>query len=143
MIEDQLGKIEQRIDALLLVGGFAGSEYLFKKVEASSSAKWFRMMELIKYCLVQAKFSNKIKVIARPFDADTATVRGAAQYGLSRKTIVSTVIVPRAYIMKVSAEVLPNKGHVLSAAGETSSGARGLAKAARVHQGEQCECANM
>jgi hypothetical protein len=36
MIEDQSGKIEQRIDALLLVGGFAGSEYLFRKVEASS-----------------------------------------------------------------------------------------------------------
>ena len=51
---------------------------------------------------MQAKFSGKIKVIARPSDADTATVRGAAQYGLSRKAIVSTVIVPRAYIMKVS-----------------------------------------
>lgn len=35
MIEEQAGKIEQRIDALLLVGGFAGSEYLFRKVEAS------------------------------------------------------------------------------------------------------------
>ncbi|KAN0080079.1 hypothetical protein V8E55_009645 [Tylopilus felleus] len=81
MIEEQSGKIQQRIDALLLVGGFAGSEYLFRRVEA--------------------KFSGKIKVIARPSDADTATVRGGAQYGLSRKTIVSTVIVPRAYIMKV------------------------------------------
>lgn len=39
MIEDQSNKIEQRIDALLLVGGFAGSEYLFKKVEASWVAK--------------------------------------------------------------------------------------------------------
>lgn len=38
MIEDQSGKIEQRIDALLLVGGFAGSEYLFRKVEASGGA---------------------------------------------------------------------------------------------------------
>ena len=55
---------------------------------------------------VQAKFSGKIKVIARPSDADTATVRGAAQYGLSRKTVVSTVIVPRAYIMKVSVVAL-------------------------------------
>lgn len=42
MIEDQSGKIEQRIDALLLVGGFAGSEYLFRKVEASSGAKRLR-----------------------------------------------------------------------------------------------------
>ena len=38
MIEEQSGKIEQRIDALLLVGGFAGSEYLFRKVEASCGA---------------------------------------------------------------------------------------------------------
>lgn len=35
MIEEQSGKIQQRIDALLLVGGFAGSEYLFRRVEAS------------------------------------------------------------------------------------------------------------
>ncbi|KAG9311082.1 actin-like ATPase domain-containing protein [Chiua virens] len=87
MIEEQSGKIEQRIDALLLVGGFAGSEYLFRKVET--------------------KFSGKIKVIARPSDADTATVRGAAQYGLSRKAIVSTMIVPRAYIMKVKLPAEP------------------------------------
>ncbi|KAF8438549.1 actin-like ATPase domain-containing protein [Boletus edulis BED1] len=87
MIEEQSRKIEQRIDALLLVGGFAGSEYLFRKVEASCD--------------------GMIKVIARPSDADTATLRGAAQYGLSRKTIVSTVIVPRAYIMKVKLPAEP------------------------------------
>ncbi|KAH7882185.1 actin-like ATPase domain-containing protein [Phlebopus sp. FC_14] len=85
MIEEQSRKIEQRIDALLLVGGFAGSEYLFKKVEE--------------------KFSSKIKVIARPSDADTATVRGAAQYGLGRKIVVSTVIAPRSYIMKASVKL--------------------------------------
>jgi hypothetical protein len=28
-------KVSQRIDALLLVGGFSGSGYLFKKVEVS------------------------------------------------------------------------------------------------------------
>lgn len=33
LIEDQSKKIEQKIDALLLVGGFSGSEYLYKKVE--------------------------------------------------------------------------------------------------------------
>ena len=26
-------KIDQRVDALLLVGGFSGSEYLFKQVD--------------------------------------------------------------------------------------------------------------
>lgn len=49
-------------------------------------------------------------MIARPSDADTATVRGAAQYGLSRKTIVSTVITPRAYIMKVGVAVFRTQG---------------------------------
>lgn len=47
MIEEQAKKIAQRIDALLLVGGFAGSEYLFRKVEASSrrQALWYRSSE--------------------------------------------------------------------------------------------------
>lgn len=78
-------------------------------------------------------------MIARPPDADTATVRGAAQYGLSRKAIVSTVIVPRAYIMKVSVVVLQKLGHGLRPTGQTSSGARRLAEAARIHQREQRE----
>ncbi|KAG1839323.1 actin-like ATPase domain-containing protein [Suillus subalutaceus] len=87
MIEEQSKKVEQHIDALLLVGGFAGSEYLIRRVEA--------------------QFSGRIKVIARPSDADTATVRGAALYGLSRKSIVSTVIAPRSYIMKVKLPAEP------------------------------------
>jgi hypothetical protein len=33
LIEEQLGRIEQKIDALLLVGGFAGSEYLRQRVQ--------------------------------------------------------------------------------------------------------------
>ncbi|KII84108.1 hypothetical protein PLICRDRAFT_168186 [Plicaturopsis crispa FD-325 SS-3] len=81
LIEDQTKKIDQRIDALLLVGGFSGSDYLFKRVEA--------------------QFGSRIKVIARPSDMDTATVRGAAQYGLSRRPLVSSVIAPRSYLMKV------------------------------------------
>ncbi|KAF9048041.1 actin-like ATPase domain-containing protein [Hymenopellis radicata] len=81
LIEEQTRKIDQRIDALLLVGGFAGSEYLKQRVEE--------------------RFSSRIKVIARPVDADTATLRGAARYGLARKPLVSSVIAPRSYIMKV------------------------------------------
>ncbi|KAG6334314.1 hypothetical protein ID866_4779 [Astraeus odoratus] len=87
LIEEQSKRIEQRIDALLLVGGFAGSEYLFKRVEE--------------------RFSSRIKVMARPSDADTATLRGAALYGLSRKLVVSTVIAPRSYIMKVKLPAEP------------------------------------
>lgn len=33
LLEEQLRRVDQRIDALLLVGGFSGSEYLFKRVE--------------------------------------------------------------------------------------------------------------
>ena len=40
-------------------------------------------------------------MIARPSDADTATLRGAAQYGLARRPLVSSVVAPRAYIMRV------------------------------------------
>ena len=35
LIEDQTRRVDQRIDALLLVGGFSGSEYLFKRVDVS------------------------------------------------------------------------------------------------------------
>ncbi len=37
LIEDQTLKVDQRIDALLLVGGFAGSEYLKQRVEVYMS----------------------------------------------------------------------------------------------------------
>ncbi|KAG5645618.1 hypothetical protein DXG03_005609 [Asterophora parasitica] len=49
----------------------------------------------------EEQFSSRIKVIARPADSDTATLRGAAQYGLARRPLVSSVIAPRSYIMKV------------------------------------------
>ncbi|KAH9993029.1 actin-like ATPase domain-containing protein [Russula vinacea] len=81
LIEEQMRKVSQRIDALLLVGGFSGSGYLFKKVED--------------------QFGERVKVIARPSDADTATGRGAAQYGLARHPLVSSVVAPRSYMMKV------------------------------------------
>ncbi|KAI5983887.1 actin-like ATPase domain-containing protein [Pisolithus albus] len=87
LIEEQFKRVDQKIDALLLVGGFAGSEYLFKRVEE--------------------RFSTKVRVIARPSDTDTATVRGAALYGLSRKSVVSTVIAPRSYIVKVKLPAEP------------------------------------
>jgi len=35
LIEDQMKKVNQHTDALLLVGGFSGSTYLFKRVEVS------------------------------------------------------------------------------------------------------------
>ncbi|KAF9480618.1 actin-like ATPase domain-containing protein [Pholiota conissans] len=81
LIEEQLRRVDQPIHALLLVGGFAGSEYLKQRVHD--------------------QFSSRIRVIARPPDADTATLRGAATYGLARRPLVSSVIAPRSYLMKV------------------------------------------
>ncbi|KAF8750144.1 Actin-like ATPase protein [Rhizoctonia solani] len=86
LIEEQISKCNQPIHALLLVGGFSGSEYLFKRVDIEPE---------------QQQFGSRIGVIARPADADTATCRGAARYGLSNRALVSSVIAPRAYIMKV------------------------------------------
>ncbi|KAF8904785.1 hypothetical protein CPB84DRAFT_1677131 [Gymnopilus junonius] len=80
LIEEQLTRVDQPVQALLLVGGFAGSEYLKERV--------------------QEQFSSRIPVIARPPDADTATLRGAAAYGLARRPLVSSVIAPRSYLMK-------------------------------------------
>ncbi|KAI9451257.1 hypothetical protein BJY52DRAFT_1298655 [Lactarius psammicola] len=87
LIEEQMKKVNQRIDALLLVGGFSGSTYLFKRV--------------------QERFGGRVKVIARPSDADTATGRGAAQYGLARRPLVSSVVAPRSYMMKVKLPAEP------------------------------------
>ncbi|KAJ7657911.1 hypothetical protein DFH06DRAFT_1409092, partial [Mycena polygramma] len=69
------------IDALLLVGGFSGSAYLKTRVEE--------------------QFSPQIRTVARPPDSDTATLRGAARYGLARRPLVSQLVVPRSYVMKV------------------------------------------
>jgi hypothetical protein len=87
LVEEQMKKVNQRIDALLLVGGFSGSTYLFKRV--------------------QERFGGRVKVIARPSDADTATGRGAAQYGLARRPLVSSVVAPRSYMMKVKLPAEP------------------------------------
>ncbi|KAF9054273.1 hypothetical protein BJ165DRAFT_1522813 [Panaeolus papilionaceus] len=81
LLEEQVSRVHQPIHALLLVGGFAGSEYLKQRV--------------------QEQFGARIPVIARPPDADTATLRGAAAYGLARRPLVSSVIAPRSYLMKV------------------------------------------
>ncbi|KDE02823.1 hypothetical protein MVLG_06647 [Microbotryum lychnidis-dioicae p1A1 Lamole] len=85
LLHHQLSKVAgTRIDAIILVGGFAASEYLYTRV--------------------QEEFGASIPVIARPNDCDVATLRGAARYGLGLtqgRKAVSAVITPRSYIMKV------------------------------------------
>lgn len=89
--------------ALLLVGGFAGSDYLKQRIHVCYNASsWFSCLHLTRSMPFQEQFSSRIPVIARPPDADTATLRGAATYGLARRALVSSVIAPRSYIMKVS-----------------------------------------
>ncbi|KAI0060113.1 actin-like ATPase domain-containing protein [Artomyces pyxidatus] len=88
LVEEQLARIEQPIHALLLVGGFSQSEYLFARVEE--------------------QLKGRIANIARPADADTATARGAAQYGLARRALVSSVVAPRSYMMKVKLPAEPD-----------------------------------
>jgi hypothetical protein len=106
LIEDQLSKCAQKIDALLLVGGFSGSAYLFTKVDVSRAQLQFTVA-----CMadvdgwLQEQFRNRIGVIARPADADTATCRGAARYGLANRQLVSSVITPRAYMMGVRFDI--------------------------------------
>jgi hypothetical protein len=93
-------KVNQRIDALLLVGGFSGSGYLFKRVEVGDEFQRKKCSEFDFLC-AQELFGGRVRVIARPSDADTATARGAAQYGLARRPLVSSVVAPRSYMMKV------------------------------------------
>ncbi|KAM0786232.1 hypothetical protein ACM66B_007033 [Microbotryomycetes sp. NB124-2] len=85
LIESQLDKVpNKQVNALILVGGFAASQYLFSRV--------------------QEHFGRLVPVIARPQDCDVATLQGAARYGLgltNGKAAVSSVICPRSYIMKV------------------------------------------
>ncbi|GAA6018692.1 hypothetical protein JCM11491_001264 [Sporobolomyces phaffii] len=79
-IDTQLAKVPGRsVQALILVGGLSSSQYLFQRV--------------------QEAYGNQIGIIVRPRDADVATLRGAARFGLSKAT-VSSVIAPRSYIMK-------------------------------------------
>ncbi|GAA5978586.1 hypothetical protein JCM11641_002779 [Rhodosporidiobolus odoratus] len=84
IIEVQLNKTPQKsVSALILVGGFAASEYLNARVYEA--------------------FNKRIGIIARPRDTDVATLQGAARYGLgliSGRPAVSSVISPRSYIMK-------------------------------------------
>ncbi|GAA5942523.1 Hsp70 family protein [Sporobolomyces koalae] len=80
IINAQLATVPNKsVNALILVGGLSSSQYLFERV--------------------QEAFADKISVIARPRDADVATLQGAARYGLGKAT-VSSVISPRSYIIK-------------------------------------------
>ncbi|RXW13517.1 hypothetical protein EST38_g12336 [Candolleomyces aberdarensis] len=81
LFEGQLARVGQPIHALLLIGSFASSDHLKQRVKQ--------------------KIGKLILSIARPPGADTATLRSTAQYCLAKRSLVSTVICSRPYIMKV------------------------------------------
>ncbi|BGP19763.1 hypothetical protein JCM10213_003609 [Rhodosporidiobolus nylandii] len=84
LISTQIAKMgHEPLSAIIMVGGFSASEYLYTRVRQA--------------------FGATVPVIVRPQDCDTATLRGAARYGLGLKMgkgAVSSVIAPRSYCMK-------------------------------------------
>ncbi|GAA5990623.1 hypothetical protein JCM11641_007059 [Rhodosporidiobolus odoratus] len=84
LISTQIAKMgTEHLSAIIMVGGFSASEYLYTRV--------------------RQVFGATVPVIVRPQDCDTATLRGAARYGLGLrlgKGAVSSVIAPRSYCMK-------------------------------------------
>ncbi|KAF6747910.1 actin-like ATPase domain-containing protein [Ephemerocybe angulata] len=80
-IEDQLVHVGQTVHALLLVGHLGESEYLKREVER--------------------RFKDRIATIARPPEAGLGMVKGAAQFGLAKRSLVSSVIASQSYILKV------------------------------------------
>lgn len=134
MIEDQLSKVDQRVDAILLVGGFAASEYLKQRVEVLNM---FPRCYISSYFIFKEQLRSRIRVIARPADADTATLRGAARYGLARRPLVSSIIAPRSYIMKVGLLLRLLRSHIQLVnlnSGQTPSGTGRLAQTTRLYQ---------
>ncbi|KAF8150922.1 actin-like ATPase domain-containing protein [Crassisporium funariophilum] len=79
-IARQLRKTDERVKALLLIGGFAGNDYLFQRIKD--------------------EFQDQIQTIVRPPDADTSALRGAVMHGMT-EPLISRVIAPHSYIMKV------------------------------------------
>jgi len=59
------------------------------------------------YSCLKQQFGSRIRVIARPDDTDTATCRGAARYGLAHLPLVSTVVAPKSYMIRVKATAEP------------------------------------
>jgi len=104
LIEQQIEKMTESIDALFLVGG-AGSVYLKQRIET--------------------QFGSKIATISRPADAGTATLRGAVQCGLLEKQLVSSVMAPRSYMINVKLpaereDVLRRPEYVMNNYGSTA-----------------------
>lgn len=91
LIDAQVTKCEEPLQYIFLVGGFAGNPYLLSRV--------------------QDRFADRVVgSVVRPHDADTAALRGAVMYGLQVDAglpLISNVVAPRSYIMKVKLPAEP------------------------------------
>lgn len=58
-----MARSDLRIDAIIMVGGFSGSEYLYTRVQVwlISVPRWSSIL--------QQQFNNRVRVITRPSDA--------------------------------------------------------------------------
>ena len=94
---------------------------------------------------IKERFASRIGIIVRPLDADIATLRGAAQYGMSKKQLMSSVIAPRSYMIKVCSFL--NFYHypwsILPTQAWTSNGARRLFEPTSIYCKEWCRCCHM
>ena len=57
---------------------------------------------------IKERFASRIGIIVRPPGPNTATLRGAGQYGLSKRQLVSSVIALRSYMIKVCSFLISN-----------------------------------
>ena len=104
LVEEQMNRVEEPIHALFLVGGFAESEYLKQRVEV-----YIYFLSLHRgWHLIKEGFASRIGVIVRPPCADSAALRGAAQYGLSKRQLMSFAIAPRSYMIEVCSFLIFN-----------------------------------
>ncbi|KAF9505410.1 hypothetical protein BS47DRAFT_1374308 [Hydnum rufescens UP504] len=84
-IQEQLEIFNKRVDILVLMGGFASSDYLFRQVKD--------------------EFGSQIHLISRPADGDSSSVRGGASAGLhtatSAKPLMTLAVALQSFIMRV------------------------------------------
>ena len=108
MIEDQLKKITKPVDALFLVGGFSGNEYLFTSVQVWSVYCIPLLLHHLSFR--QETFGARIASILRPPGADAAACRGAVQYGresMNNVTLISSTISTVNYVLGVEIPAEP------------------------------------
>ncbi|KDR78750.1 hypothetical protein GALMADRAFT_93837 [Galerina marginata CBS 339.88] len=81
LIRDRVRKFEEPIHTLFVVGGFSENPYLLKQIANN--------------------FGHVFRAIPRPRDAGTAALRGAVKYGMAGLPLISSVVAPHSYVMKV------------------------------------------